>query len=146
MIAEPEIHGIASSVWGDMLGLPLEAGAPAVAPECICARVGISGAFSGTVTVELAVPLARRVAAALFAMSEDEVSDSEVSDAVGEVVNILGGNLKAMLPGPSALSLPTVGPVATVAFGRLQVRAGMSSDLQPVWISLFEAADAGSAS
>lgn len=144
MIAEPDIHGIATSVWGDMLGLPLEAGAPAGVPECICARVGISGAFSGTVTVELAVPLARRVAASLFALSEEEVTDAEMADAVGEVVNILGGNLKAMLPGPSALSLPTVGPVEAVAGGRLHVRAGMSSELQPVWISLFEAADAGS--
>jgi chemotaxis protein CheX len=145
MIAEPDIHGIATSVWGDMLGLPLEAGAPSGGPECICARVGISGAFSGTVMVELSVPLARRVAAALFAMSVEEVSEAEMSDAVGEVVNILGGNLKAMLPGPSALSLPTVGPVGAVAFGRLHVRAAMSSELQPVWISLFEAADASSA-
>ena len=140
MISEPDIHGIATSVWADMLGLPLEAGEAGAAPERICAWVGISGAWSGTVTVELAAPLARRVAAALFGMSPEEVTDTEVTDAVGEVVNILGGNLKALLPGPSALSLPSVGAAGPAGAGKLHVRTEMTSEAQPVWISLFEAA------
>lgn len=140
MISEPDIHGIATSVWADMLGLPLEAGEASVPPERTCAWVDISGAWRGRVTVVLSAPLARKVAAALFGMALEDVTETEVSDAVGEVVNILGGNLKALLPGPSSLSLPTVGAVEPDGAGKLHVRAGMTSEAQPVWISLFEAA------
>jgi len=139
MVAEPDIRGIASSVWGEMLGLPLEEAAATRPPECITGVVQISGGFSGTVMVELSRPLARKVAAALFAMELEQVTEAEVVDAVGEVVNILGGNLKALLPGPSTLSLPRVdegepGPGP----GRLHARAGLSSDAQALCISLFE--------
>jgi chemotaxis protein CheX len=36
------------------------------------------------------------------------VDDADVSDAIGELANVLGGNLKALLPEGSTLSLPTV--------------------------------------
>jgi chemotaxis protein CheX len=139
MVAEPDIRGIASAVWGEMLGLPLEEAAAVRPPECITGFVEISGGFSGTVRVELSRPLARKVAAALFGMELEQVSDAEVVDAVGEVVNILGGNLKALLPGPSTLSLPRVedGDVAGEP-GRLHARAGLSSEAQALCISLFE--------
>jgi chemotaxis protein CheX len=44
----------------------------------------------------------------MFEMDEAEVGDGEVADAFGELANIIGGNLKCLLPEPSQLSLPTV--------------------------------------
>ena len=44
----------------------------------------------------------------MFEMSVDDLDDLEVADALGELVNIIGGNLKCLLPEPSQLSLPTV--------------------------------------
>lgn len=41
-------------------------------------------------------------------MESNELSDSDVADALGEFVNIVGGNIKSALPGPIALSLPLV--------------------------------------
>jgi chemotaxis protein CheX len=123
-----------------MLGLPLEQAAATRPPECITGMVEISGGFSGTVVVELSRPLARKVAAALFGMELDQVTEAEVVDAVGEVVNILGGNLKALLPGPSTLSLPRVDDGEPGGQpGKLHVRAGLSSEDQALCISLFEA-------
>jgi chemotaxis protein CheX len=38
------------------------------------------------------------------------VLDAEdVDDALGELANVVGGNVKAVLPGPSVLGLPEVG-------------------------------------
>jgi chemotaxis protein CheX len=36
------------------------------------------------------------------------VTGDDVADALGELANIIGGNLKNMVPAPSALSLPHV--------------------------------------
>jgi hypothetical protein len=37
-----------------------------------------------------------------------------VADAFGEIANVVGGNIKASLPGHSALSLPEVGDAPAV--------------------------------
>jgi len=41
-------------------------------------------------------------------MPAEEVTSDEIGDALGELANVLGGNVKAMLPAPSTMSLPTV--------------------------------------
>ena len=45
------------------------------------------------------------------------VDDEDVADALGELANVLGGNIKSVLPGPSALGLPQIGTAP--ATGRL---------------------------
>ena len=37
------------------------------------------------------------------------LEDEDVADALGELANVVGGNVKAVLPGPSVLGLPEVG-------------------------------------
>ena len=49
---------------------------------------------------------ARKAAAAFLAMEPDEVSKEDISDVLGELANIVGGNVKAMLPAGCFLSLP----------------------------------------
>jgi chemotaxis protein CheX len=44
----------------------------------------------------------------MFELAADEISPSEISDALGEIANMMGGNVKALLPGPATLSLPSV--------------------------------------
>jgi chemotaxis protein CheX len=79
------------------------------APDPLHAWVDIAG----EVPVRVVLSAGRRTAALLtrelagFA-SDEEVSESEVADALGEVANMLGGNLKGMQPPGSSLSLPRV--------------------------------------
>lgn len=40
------------------------------------------------------------------------LDDEDIADALGELANVLGGNLKALLPEGSTLSLPSVAPSA----------------------------------
>lgn len=72
------------------------------------ATVHISGSWNGSVILSCSAALARRAAAAMFEVGVDDLDDEEVADALGELVNIIGGNLKCLLPEPSQLSLPTV--------------------------------------
>lgn len=94
-------------VWTTMLGLEAHDGAPVEETPAITTEVEISGAWQGTVAMSFPPSLARRLATALDEGAEPP-SESEVTDALCEIVNMVGGNLKAMLPGPSELSPPRV--------------------------------------
>jgi chemotaxis protein CheX len=144
MIEEQALRDFAENIWTTMLGLTLD-GAPAPDAEAyITGCVQITGDWQGAVTVELAAPLARRAAAALFAMEPAEVGDGEIIDAVGELANMLGGNVKALMEGGCQLSLPTVVQgreyVLSVSKGRLAATAAMSSDADSLRVSVFEKA------
>ncbi len=60
------------------------------------------------VVVECGNDLARTLAMAMFAIPEREVSADDVRDALGELANIVGGNVKGVLAMSTVLSLPVV--------------------------------------
>ena len=109
----------------------------------IVASVFVDGPWSGAILVGVTQTTGRAIAAALLAVPESDVLDDDVSDAVGEVANVVGGNLKTLLPPPSSLSLPIV---ASGSQTRV-VPAGATSVLrvtlewvgQPVEVSVWEA-------
>jgi len=108
-----DIVAITQDVWSSFLEeenpTELEIGDPAgPGTEKVTGCVHISGAWEGSILLSCSARAARTVAAALFATTSDEVSSAEVVDAVGELTNMVGGNLKGLLPGPSRLSLPSV--------------------------------------
>ncbi|HEX8346474.1 MAG TPA: chemotaxis protein CheX [Actinoplanes sp.] len=70
--------------------------------------VSITGSWHGHVVYASSTAAARKAAAAFLAMEVEEVSSEDVSDVLGELVNIVGGNVKAMLPPGCFLSLPQV--------------------------------------
>jgi hypothetical protein len=74
--------------------------------EYLSGGVRISGAWSGLVLVHCTPALARRVAAVYFDVAPDSATQDDIRDVLGELANILAGNVKPLLPGPSRLSLP----------------------------------------
>ena len=44
----------------------------------------------------------------MFSIEKGQVTDEEINDALSEMINIIGGNLKSLLPQPNQLSLPMV--------------------------------------
>jgi len=77
----------------------------------IVALVGLSGPASGTLSMSFPVNTAMAIASRMLGM-DVKIVDNTVSDAVAEVVNIVGGGAKAKLVDgnhePIELSLPTV--------------------------------------
>ena len=50
----------------------------------------------------------REATADMLHMDPADVTAADQQDVASELVNMIGGNLKSMLPGPSFLSLPTI--------------------------------------
>jgi chemotaxis protein CheX len=77
-------------------------------PGEVVACVHVTGAFTGSVICSVSAEFATLCATRMLAVDPSEVDDEAVADAIGEVVNMIGGSVKALLPEPSALSLPLV--------------------------------------
>ncbi len=111
IVAEPsydDVQLVVEEVWTSFLGSdePLLPAVPAEFDVGWSAAVTVSGAWHGMVSVELPTGLAEEVTRRMLAV--DETYDEDVADAVGELVNMIGGNVKSLMPGPSVLSLPVV--------------------------------------
>ncbi len=89
--------------------------------------VDISGGWEGTVVFSCELALVQLAAAELFGAPPGDVAAGDLADLAGEVVNVVGGNIKSLLPGPSALSLPRTALDAPVA----ALSAAVSVDM--VW-------------
>lgn len=81
---------------------------PADAVLPVTAFVQITGAWTGTVLVSCSTELAAAVTGAMLALPAEEVAQEDISDAVGEVANMVGGSVKSLIAEPAELSLPTV--------------------------------------
>jgi len=113
-IDEQTLQQVVTDVCSGMLGLEL---VPSEEFTCddvdaLSAVIRISGGWDSLVQVLTPRRTAVAIASSMFAMTEDELSEAEIRDAVGEIVNMVGGNLKGIVEGESSLSLPCVGEVS----------------------------------
>lgn len=74
----------------------------------VTAFVQITGGWTGAVLFSCSAELASTVTAAMLALPAEELSQDDISDAVGEVANMVGGSVKSLMLEPADLSLPTV--------------------------------------
>jgi chemotaxis protein CheX len=110
---EPELTEITERVWASLVEVPLlprQPGQPGPTPgaRTFTGCVQITGAWEGAVTVHCSAELAKVLTAAMFMVDPDDTTAEEVSDALGELANMVGGNVKALLPEPCRISLPAV--------------------------------------
>ncbi len=140
---EAEIRQIGMLVWETVLGTPL-VGTPAGASMPgggVAAAVEFSGAWEGVLTLECGVDCARRVAATMFGRDAAGIGPAEIRDAMGELASMMGGKVKALLPGRCRLSLPISELGATGALpeprGELVSRVQFESLGMPVLVQLL---------
>ena len=137
-----DLASIAELVWASYVDGEIfvdEAG-PAL-ESAFVASVAIGGAWNGHVLIGTNAEAARTIAANMFAMEDDEVSDAEIGDALGEMANIVGGNVKALMPEPSVLSLPQVVLEARRLYmpgATLKTNVNLRWEGAPVHISVWE--------
>ncbi|MCV2490024.1 chemotaxis protein CheX [Geodermatophilus sp. YIM 151500] len=112
LLDEATVQGIADEAWLALVGeaevlVPLP-GEPVTDP--ISSWVEIVGPWNGAVVLTCDRTTAEELARCLLREHAPDVLDPEdVDDALGELANVIGGNVKAVLPGPSVLGLPAVG-------------------------------------
>lgn len=139
-----DLEVITREVWtsfldGDPTGLV--AGGTEMTADKITGCVHLSGAYTGSIMLQCSPPAARDAAAALFSIAPDDVTQTELVDAIGEIANMVGGNVKSMLPGPSMLSLPSVVQGQLSVPGAQVVREVLLAwRAQPLIVSLWQQA------
>lgn len=110
------VASIAEEVWTALYDEEcLLAPEQALPADALSASVRFTGPWCGVVTVSCAASTAEQLTVRMHrARPLPQLEAEDVEDALGELANVLGGNVKALLPGPSALGLPQVGGAAPV--------------------------------
>ena len=110
-MTDEEILAITRDVWESFTGRTIE---PADDQErldggdVIVGCITVTGEWQGSVLLACPAQLARMAASAMFDLPAAQLDDEQVADALGELTNMIGGNIKSLIPGPSRLSMPTV--------------------------------------
>ena len=110
--SDSDIDQVTSTAFELMLGLEIQRNHHPLQQvrtvQYVTGCVHISGAWGGSMTVACTEHLARKATAIMFASEEAAVSDEEIQDAVGELSNIIAGNIKGLYDGNCSVSLPVV--------------------------------------
>lgn len=138
-----DIVEIAQSIWETVFVVPLEVGSGGMlGPDpAMTGSVQIDGAWQGAVMLQCPQVLATMLTALLF-QGEGPPPPEEVRDAMGELTNMFAGNVKALLPQPSRISLPTVAFGAdyelTVVGTRAVATVSFTCEGSPLTVTLLE--------
>jgi len=140
-----DLARIAHDIFDTMLGVEVQ---PAEldwrpARDRLTGAVYLAGAWRGAVLLECDRGQAYYFANRLMAVPMPEEVNDDVRDTMGELANMLGGNLKAVLPRGVVLSMPSVVEGSDyslrVCGGKAVVeRVAYCSPVGVFWITLVE--------
>jgi CheY-specific phosphatase CheX len=147
---EQEIISLTQYIWGTTLNLdavPLDGAESAtVHGRTLDGVINITGAWAGALVLQVPEHVARRAAAVMFEMDEAAATLEDMQDAIGELTNMTGGNVKALLEGQCQLSLPAVVEgrdySIRVPGSEAVTRVAFDLDGQPFVVSLLTRKDA----
>ena len=128
--AAPEVVAeLVSLAWHTFIGDELgQVDQMASTKDVMCSSISISGPWSATFLLFCAVGVANASTASVLGMSLDEVEEPDVLDIMGELANIIGGNLKGAVSDDNTtwkLSLPVVSKgMQTVPGSKLTTELG----------------------
>jgi hypothetical protein len=108
---EELVRAAVDLVWSSMLFATVEpwpSGLDAALPEGVRATIELRGDWNGRLALTCAADVAGEIAGAMVGTTAAELSAEDVHDALGEVVNVVGGTVKGALGGELALGLPEV--------------------------------------
>jgi len=117
---ERVVAQVVASVWDTALGLPA---LPREGHDLtgshdhgVLGRVRITGAWEGVVAMSGPSRLAAECSALMYGTEPQDLTEAEIRDGWGELVNMVGGHIKALVPPVSRLALPLVGPNRNAAY------------------------------
>ena len=112
IVLKDELVQFVNNIWDSLLNIPITPTEKTFKPEgqgnTLASCIHITGAWQGSVTLYCSTDLAKKLATAMISIPEEELTFSETQDVMGEIANIIAGNIKSLLPQPSSISLPSV--------------------------------------
>lgn len=110
-VSADDIAQMASDLFTAMLKMPFDSTLrePFMpTANAVQSTIKIEGDWQAEFRVIAPLKLASEIASAMFELNGDETSKHDISDAMGEIVNVIGGNAKGIADGNCKLSLPCV--------------------------------------
>lgn len=112
VVDDASITAVATDVWATVLDRELMPADPAAIgrrdAKTLDGVVAITGAWCGAVVLRVSRDLATGIAQRMFELGDAEPTLEDMQDAIGELTNTTGGNIKGLMDGMCHLSLPTV--------------------------------------
>ena len=105
-----ELGQTVATIFQTMIGMEVapHGGAGSPTANRLAATVHFSGSWSGVLLLEMDPLHACRIAARFLSMETPAAVDDDVRDVLGELANMIGGNLKGSLSPGALLSIPEV--------------------------------------
>ncbi len=106
---ESEIQKYNKLVWSTLLGFEIQPDSGTYnfsSEDTVTGSVQVTGKWNGVISLYLPSALVERITETMFSLNSGEASPETKKDAIGELINMIGGNIKSMLPQPSSLSTP----------------------------------------
>jgi len=107
-----DLEAVVAQIWSAYLDVDGTGGlnvVPATSARTpVTASVPMTGAYTGHVAMATSGTSARRVASLMLELETTSIHEDDVIDAVGELANIIAGNVKALLPQPTVSGIPSV--------------------------------------
>ena len=136
---------IAVDVFQTMLSLDIwldDTASSDLPVEVATAAVYFAGEWKGAVLIECTTSQAFDFTARLFSSAPPTSMNDDVRDALGELANMVAGNLKSVLPGGVGISMPSVvegkNYSLKICGGNLSTRLRFQSPLGPFSLILVE--------
>ena len=106
---QEQIAQIAVDVFNSMLRMEVAiCDKPAPSASDVAALVRFRGSWNGALLIQCSFDQAFELTSRLMQIDRPTCFDEDVMDTLGEVANMIGGNLKALLSPRTALSVPEV--------------------------------------
>lgn len=142
-IQPSELAQVVDSIFGTMLSLEAHEGRRAwfAAADRLTATVYLAGDWNGAVLLECSRGQACRFAGRFLSIDPPGAVDDVVRDVLGELVNMIGGNLKCVLNRGIRLSMPSVvdghSHSMRVCRGEVQERLPFDCAEGPFWVTVM---------
>lgn len=141
---QEDVSRIAADVFQTMLSLEIwpDSSAADLPVEVVTAAVYFAGDWKGAVLIECTTGQAFDFTARLFSSAPPTRMNDDVRDALGELANMVAGNLKSVLPGGVGISMPSVvegkNYSLKICGGNLSTRLRFQSSSGPFAVILVE--------
>lgn len=135
---------IVKDVFHTMLHYPVEQSCDAYVPgaHMVTAVVFFAGQCKGATLLECSRDQAVALAGQLMGDEAHCEIDDDVRDSLGELANMIAGNLKSLLPAGLALSVPSVMNGSDYAYkicgSSIVERLSFRGNAGPFWVTLVE--------
>ena len=144
VVTEENLRAIVEQVWESLLfEAPSWAETTGPSEDTFVSTIAIHGDWAATVSLTTVTAQAEQITNAMLGLptpAGTPVDHEDVSDALAEMVNVVGGNLKALLPTQSSLGLPHAAALTTQpgASGDPVVRVAFRWRGHPVEVTVTE--------